>query len=42
MMAGEQFRVIDKPYWKAWQKRVADAKMVKVVKSKPKRKKAKR
>ena len=39
-MSGEQFREIDKPYWRAWQKRLADAKLVKV--AKPKHKKGKK
>ena len=39
-MTGDQFAPIEKPYWKQWQKRVADAKLVKV--AKPKHKKGKR
>ena len=42
-MSGEQFREIDKPYYRQWQKRVADAKLVKPGKPHKKgKKKAKR
>jgi hypothetical protein len=40
-MSGDQFKPIEKPYWRQWQKRVADAKLVKVAKPK-KRKKGKK
>jgi hypothetical protein len=44
-MSGDQFAPIEKPYYKEWQKRFADAKLVKVVKPKKRKrgkKKAKR